>query len=77
MSSNVYHLYAKEDGFWHWLGNIYAETYDQAHRQAITTLEPRFLARPIRLEYDADAPSNRAILIRGGCLPPEPPELAQ
>ncbi len=57
LKRNVYHLYAKEDGAW--LGNIYAETYEQAHQQALAQLEPRYYDKPIRVDYDADAPSNR------------------
>jgi hypothetical protein len=59
LKRNVYQLYAKEDGFWIWLGSIYAATYEQAHQQALASLEPRYYDKPIRLDYDADAPSNQ------------------
>lgn len=55
---NVYHLYAKIEGVWHWLGNIYAPTYADAQRQAIASLDAKHYDKPIRLDYDQDAPTN-------------------
>ena len=55
---NVYHLYVRIDGTWHWLANVYAPTYDEAQRQAIASLDARYYDKPIRLEYDQDAPTN-------------------
>jgi hypothetical protein len=55
---NVYHLYVRIGEAWHWLGNIYAQTYDEARREAIASLDARHYDKPIRLEYDQAAPTN-------------------
>jgi hypothetical protein len=70
MPDNLYQLFLKIDGRWRLIDNIYAPTHDEATRKAMASLKPDQFDKPMKLEYDEHAPTNRAKL--AGEPPPKP-----